>query len=663
MAVTVGGCDGAWEMGAIRRMAAIALVAAAPLTAAALPSGAGAATGDLTYKDCITGKTEVGPSGSGACSQIASAASNALDSGMQYLTGVALSPDGTSLYGASFGGAGVARFSRNATTGALSYQGCITGDTNAGPSGSGACSQIASADALGANSGLNLVTSVIVSPDGKSVYAAATGNSAVARFNRDTDTGALTYKGCISGDTQTGGAGSGACTTIPKATSGGDNSGLENDYDLAISPDGKSLYTASAIDDSVATFDRNTSTGALSYSGCITGETESGPSGPKACTQIPSAHSGGAHSGMDFAISLAVSPDGESVYVGSGSDSAVARFSRDTATGELSYQGCISGDTDAGPGGSGACAQIPDAQAGGTYSGLHDLESLALSPDGSSLYATAIQDDSIATFDRAGGGALSYQGCITGDTNAGPSGSAACSELPHASAGGDDSGLKYPGAVSTSPDGNSAYVETVQDATVTQFDRASGGGLSFHGCFTGDTQSGPGGSGACAEIASAMPDGVDSGLLHSVGPSPGSLAVSPDGASLYTADAIDASVASFDRELAPTPPPPPPPPTSPSPSNEFSIGSAKGKKVDVTVPGAGRIDVRDAKATKRKLLLGPSHATAPGAGTVPVPLKLTKPAKKKLKRKHKVKVRAAITFTPTGGTANTRAKALKVKKK
>ncbi len=40
-------------------------------------------------------------------------------------------------------------------------------------------------------------------------------------------------------------------------------------------------------------------------------------------------------------------------------------------------------------------------------------------------------------------------------------------------------------------------------------------------------------------------------------------------------------------------------------------------------------------------------------------LKLTKTAKKK----HKVKVKAAITFTPTGGTANSQTKGLKVKKK
>jgi hypothetical protein len=107
---------------------------------------------------------------------------------------------------------------------------------------------------------------------------------------------------------------------------------------------------------------------------------------------------------------------------------------------------------------------------------------------------------------------------------------------------------------------------------------------------------------------------------------------------------------------------PPPPPPPPPPSNSFTIGEVSGKKVSLTVPGAGGIDVNDANASKRKPLLKPSSATASGAGTVEVALKLTKAAKKKLKQKDRVKVNAAITFTPTGGTANTQDKALKVKK-
>ncbi len=98
------------------------------------------------------------------------------------------------------------------------------------------------------------------------------------------------------------------------------------------------------------------------------------------------------------------------------------------------------------------------------------------------------------------------------------------------------------------------------------------------------------------------------------------------------------------------------------PSNSFTIGKVKKNKVEVTVPGAGAIAVNDAHAANKKLLLKPSSASAGGAGSYKVTLKPTKRAKKKLKHKLKLKVKAAVTFTPTGGTANTEDKVLKLKK-
>ncbi len=111
----------------------------------------------------------------------------------------------------------------------------------------------------------------------------------------------------------------------------------------------------------------------------------------------------------------------------------------------------------------------------------------------------------------------------------------------------------------------------------------------------------------------------------------------------------------------------------PKPSNDFSIGKLRGKTLTITVPGAGTVELVDAadasaggvEAAKKKTkrLLKPSSATASGAGEVKVKVKLAKPAKQKLKKKHKVKVNAAITFTPTGGSANTDIAKLKVKSK
>ena len=117
----------------------------------------------------------------------------------------------------------------------------------------------------------------------------------------------------------------------------------------------------------------------------------------------------------------------------------------------------------------------------------------------------------------------------------------------------------------------------------------------------------------------------------------------------------------IEGEPAPPGPPADPPADPPAVDNAFTIGKLKGKKLSLTVPGPGAIDVDDANASKNKRLLKRSSATASGAGTVKVTLKLTKAGKRKLKEQGRVKVKAAITYTPTGGTANTRNKKLKIK--
>ena len=48
---------------------------------------------------------------------------------------------------------------------------------------------------------------------------------------------------------------------------------------------------------------------------------------------------------------------------------------------------------------------------------------------------------------------------------------------------------------------------------------------------------------------------------------------------------------------------------------------------------------------------------------VKLKMKLTKKGKKVLRKKGKLKVRLAITFTPTGGTANTEVTKITIKKK
>ena len=145
--------------------------------------------------------------------------------------------------------------------------------------------------------------------------------------------------------------------------------------------------------------------------------------------------------------------------------------------------------------------------------------------------------------------------------------------------------------------------------------------------------------------------------------------VSQDATTQFTARYVDAGgngaicsqPQSFTEAAPPASPEPPASPAPPGVDNAFTIGKLKKRRLTLTVPGAGVIDVNDANASKKKLLLKHSSATASGAGTIKVTLKLTKTANKKLKENGKVRVEAAITFSPTGGAANTQHKRLKVK--
>ena len=559
------------------------------------PAWAGAATGEIDYASCITGETQAGPTGTNACAQIPGAASFGTNSGLNNPQGVTISPDGETLYAVSSGDDAIATFDRNPATGALTYAGCITGETQTGPTGTNACAQIPGAASSGINSGLDAPQAVEVSPDGESLYAAAASDDAIARFDRNPATGALTYAGCITGETQTGPTGTNACAQIPGAASSGTDSGLDSPQAVEVSPDGESLYAVAALDDAIATFDRNPATGALTYAGCITGETQTGPTGTNACAQIPGATSLGNGSGLDVLQAITISPEGESLFASSPGDDAIARFDRNPATGALTYEGCVTGETESGPTGTNACAQIPGATSSGTDSGLDAPQGVEVSPDGESLYAVAALDDAIATFDRnPATGALTYAGCITGETQTGPAGTNACAQIPGATASGINSGLDSPQAVEVSPDGESLYAVAALDDAIATFDRnPATGALTYAGCSSGKTQTGPTGTNACAQIPGATSFGTDSGL-----DSPQAVEVSPDGEFLYAVAASDNAVARFQRTLPPEP--------SLSVSDEtVAEGNAGQTQVEFEVtlsngspnPGRVRISTRDATAT------------------------------------------------------------------
>ena len=105
---------------------------------------------------------------------------------------------------------------------------------------------------------------------------------------------------------------------------------------------------------------------------------------------------------------------------------------------------------------------------------------------------------------------------------------------------------------------------------------------------------------------------------------------------------------------------PPGPPVSTSPSNLISFGKPKlskkrgTAKLPVTVPGPGTLLLTGRGVVKQK-------KTAAAAGTVKMLVKVKGKKKKTLDTTGKLQVKVKVTYTPTGGTANSKSKKLVLK--
>jgi DNA-binding beta-propeller fold protein YncE len=357
------------------------------------------------------------PAGTAGCVSETGAGPCADGHGLSDTYGVAVSADGKSVYAVSQSGDAVVRFNRNKTTGAITEPagtaGCIS-ETGAGPCADGRA--------------LSSVDAVTVSPDGKSVYATSLGG--VARFNRNTTTGAITQPagttGCISE------TGAGSCADGHALANGADS--------VAVSANGASVYVASYPNNAVLRLTRNTTTGAITQpagtAGCIS-QTGSGP-----CAD--------GHALLG-AVWVAPSADGKSVYVSSAAGNSVARLNRNTTTGAITQPagtaGCISQT------GSGPCA---DGHA------LVDPVWVAASADGKSVYVASLQSDAVARFNRN-----TTTGAITQ-----PAGTTGCISETGAGSCADGHGLMGPFSVAVSADGKSAYVASYDGKAVARLNRA-----------------------------------------------------------------------------------------------------------------------------------------------------------------------------------------------
>ncbi len=391
---------------------------------------------------------------------------------------IALSPDGKNLYVASSGSDAIAVFVRNPRTGVLTQGKGVAG-----------CIAAKGADGCATAVGLDGPNSVAVSPDGRNVYATSVKSETVTSFRRNPVTGALTQRldgsGCIAG------------TPLPLCSGGRTLLGADV---VVASPDGKNVYVGSFFGNAIAVFDRDPASGALTQpadssgclteaptSGCATGIALNGIEGMAISGDGKSLYAGAAASEavdvlarnpstgaltqatdgsgcivtapllgcttgtqLGGADAVAVSPDDKDVYVTSLFSKSVTSFTRSTITGQLTQK----------PGPSGCLVFMRSA--GCSFGrALNAPEGLAISPEGSDVYAASYAPGAIAVLTRkASSGGIDQKPRKTGCLGA----------VPDCSPGRALSGL---GSLVVSPDGRYLYAAASKSDAIAVFRRAT----------------------------------------------------------------------------------------------------------------------------------------------------------------------------------------------
>lgn len=347
--------------------------------------------------------------------------------GLQNMQRVLVSGDGAHVYTLSSGGNALCHLSRDAGTGALTFQGSyINGQAGVTWMGSpqamalspdGAHLVVVAATnlvVLGREASTGALTflsqtatgiagathAVTFSPDG--AYAYTAGATSLRVFSRDGSTGALSFVSSLAassfgastphdavisadgthlyavGDMKwlaafSRDAGTGALTYLSKYEDNvGGVDGLAGVTRLALSGDGKHVYAPGPDNDAVAVFARNETTGALTQAQVVTDFT-----------------------GLDEVRRMVFSADGTRVYVVNLQQEALAVFARDPDTGVFTF--------------------VDSRLYGAGNPGLKQVNSLALSADEAFAYTGGRDDASISVWTRHPvTGALTYQRSYTG---------------------------------------------------------------------------------------------------------------------------------------------------------------------------------------------------------------------------------------------------------
>jgi surface protein len=308
--------------------------------------------------------------------------------GLNCANQMVLSSDGNFAYVTGTTDDAVSWYKRNASTGALTYAGVLK-------------------DGINGVYGLDGASGLTLSSDGNHLYVTGHGANAVSWFKRNASTGALTYLGILF-----------------DGVDGVD--GLDSASGVTLSSDGKHAYVTGTTDDAVSWYKRNASTGALTYAGVL----KDGINGVY---------------GLDGAIGLTLSSDGNQLYVTGRAANAVSWYKRNTSTGALTYAG-----------------MLKDGVNG--VDGLDDARDLTLSADGNFAYVTGISDDAVSWYKRnASTGALTYRGMLKDGV------------------GGVD-GFDNAHSLALSTDENHLYVTGWKDDAVSWYQRnANTGALTYGG--------------------------------------------------------------------------------------------------------------------------------------------------------------------------------------
>ena len=249
--------------------------------------------------------------------------------------------------------------------------------------------------------GLDSVRRVVLTQDGRHLYASAGNDRAVSHWNRDGSTGHLSW------------------VAVYRAGDGGP-SDLDEPVSMVLSPDETHLYVAALSSPLIIIFERDATSGALTFVAELEppnagdlGPVVMSPDGLFVYASDLSNHEvlvygrdpasgelsflqaltdGIDAQGIDTPESMVLGPTGAELYVGGSGANAVARFTRDSQTGLLTF-----------------VEQLVDGVDG--VDGIGGVNSLALSPNGEQLYALGRDDNAVAHFTRnAMTGALTFVG-------------------------------------------------------------------------------------------------------------------------------------------------------------------------------------------------------------------------------------------------------------